>query len=157
MPIAPPQGINIDEDMKRKIKARALAIFRAAAKESGRNPSIAEAMVDPDIELVLARIDGEEMVTRRDDFFDERSRLGPARVVELDVICPKGELLNITADEAFEYGFIDGIADTRADLLTNILGVDEENTVIVTPSWSEGLVDFLQSIHWLLLIGGLVF
>jgi len=157
LPIAPPQGINIDEDMKRKIKARALAIFRAAAKESGRNPSIAEAMVDPDIELVLARIDGEEMVTRRDDFFDERSRLGPARVVELDVICPKGELLNITADEAFEYGFIDGIADTRADLLTNILGVDEENTVIVTPTWSEGLVDFLQSIHWLLLIGGLVF
>jgi len=157
LPIAPPQGLDIGEDMKRKIKARALAIFRAAAKEAGRNPSIAEAMVDADIELVLARIDGEETVIRRDDFFDERSRLGPARTVELDVICPKGELLNITASEAFEYGFTDGIAESRTDLLTNILGVNEADTIVVTRTWSEALVDFLQSIHWLLLIGGLVF
>ena len=157
LPITPPQGINIDEDMMRKVKARALAIFRAAAKEAGRNPAIAEAMVDPDIELVLARIDSEESVIRRDDFFDERSRLGPARVVEVDVICPKGELLNITAEEAFEYGFSDGIAETRADLTANVLGVDEQNVTVVTATWSEGLVDFLQSIHWLLLIGGLVF
>ncbi len=157
IPIAPPKDLNIDEDMKRKIKARALAIFRAAAKEAGRNAAIAEAMVDADIELVLARIDGEESVMQRDDFFDERSRLGPARVLEIDVICPKGELLNIDADEALEFRFIDGIVETRADLLTNYLGVEEKNVIVITRTWSEGLVDFLQSIHWLLLIGGLVF
>lgn len=157
IPIAPPQGIGIPDDLKRKIKARALAIFRAAAKEAGRNPAIAESMVDPDIELVLARIDGEETVIRRDDFFDERSRLGPARAVEVDVICAKGDLLNIDADQALELRFIDGIVESRTDLYENILGVDEKTVVVVMRTWSEGLVDFLQSIHWLLLIGGLVF
>jgi len=144
-------------DANRKIKARALAIFRATAGETGRNIYIAQAMVDPDIELVLARLDGKETITTREKFIDERTRLGPARAVELEVICPKGELLNITAQEALDLGFIDGIPKSRADLLANYLKIDEKDVAVVTRSWSEGLVDFIDSIHWLLLVAGLVF
>jgi len=148
--------IPINEDLERKIKARAQAIFRATANENGRNIYIAEAMVDPDIELVLARIDGQESVLTRDKYIDERTRVGPGRALEIDVICEKGDLLNITAQEAFDVGFIDGIPESRADLIENFLDLEVENVTIVSRTWSEGLVDFIQSFSWLLLVAGLV-
>ena len=73
-------------------------------------------MVDADIELLLVRIDGEEKLLTREDFDDERSSLGPARVVEVDVVCPKGDLLNITAQEAFDFGFSDGTPESLVPL-----------------------------------------
>ncbi len=147
----------IDEDMERKIMARFLAVFRATARERGRNVYVAEAMVDPDIELVLARINGEEQIMTREKFMDERESLGESRAVEIDVICQKGELLNITSQEALDIGFIDGIPESKNDLFTGYLGVSKEEVVVIQRTWSEGLVDFLESIHWLLLVAGLVF
>jgi membrane-bound serine protease (ClpP class) len=152
-----PEPMPINEDLERKIKARFLAIFRATAFENGRNTSIAEAMVDADIELVKARIDGEEAILTREKFIDERTRLGAARAVELDVICESGNLLNITAQEAFDLGFIDGIPKSRSELFTSYLQLDEKDVVTIGRTWSENLVDFIKSISWLLLVAGLVF
>ncbi len=157
IPFGQPGMPLVDPDMMNKVKSRTLAIFRATATEAGRNPHVAEAMVDPDIELVLARINDEERVTTREKFIDEQARLGKAAVEELDVICEADDLLNITADEALAIGFIDGIFQSRSELITGFLEVPKENVVIISRTWSEGLVDFIDSIHWLLLVAGLVF
>lgn len=154
-PISAPMPVN--EDLDNKIMSRALAVFRATARETGRNEHLAQAMVDPDMEIVLARIDDEERITTRKKLISEEARLGSSRVKDVTVICEKGDLLNMTAQEALDLGFIDGIPKTRKDLYENFLEIDEKNVTVIESTWSEGLVDFLESIHWLLLVAGLVF
>ena len=154
---AAPIPVPLNEDLDRKIMSRALAVFRATARETDRNEYLAQAMVDPDMEVVLARIDDDEVITTRRKLIAEQSRLGASRVKDVTVICEKGDLLNMTAQESLDLGFIDGIPTSRTDLFENFLEIDERNVDIVQPTWSEGLVDFLESIHWLLLVAGLVF
>jgi membrane-bound serine protease (ClpP class) len=156
MPLLPGIQDNSQDDMMNKIKSRARAVFRATAIETGRNEAIAEAMVDPDVELVLALVEDEEKVLKRQDYNDLRARLGDNKVIEYSIVCAKGELLNMTAREALEWGFIDGIPETRDEMLESFLGIDKDQLFLVKPSWSEKLVDFLQSIHFLLLIAGLI-
>lgn len=144
------------EDMMNKVKSRARAIFRATAIETDRNPDIAEAMVDPDLELVLALIDGEEKVMTRQHFTETLEREGKNKVEEYSIICASGDLLNMTAREALDWGFIDGIPNTRDEFFREFLGILPENVYTVTPSWSEKLVHFIESIHFLLLIAGVI-
>lgn len=157
LPIAPflPQQQG-QEDMTKKIKSRARAVFRTTAYETGRNEHIAEAMVDPDIELVLALVEDEEQILPRSKLNEERSRLGDSKVIEMSIVCPKGDLLNMTAREALEWGFIEGIPETREELLREFLKIDPANLYVIKPSWSESLVTFLDHINFLLLIAGLI-
>jgi membrane-bound serine protease (ClpP class) len=62
----------------------------------------------------------------------------------------------MTAREALEWGFIDGIPEDREELLEHFLGVAPDQLWIVKRSWSEELVNFLESIQFLLLIAGLL-
>jgi membrane-bound serine protease (ClpP class) len=156
LPLLPGIQDTSQDDMMNKIKSRARAVFRATAIETGRNEAIAEAMVDADIELVLALVEEEEKVIKRQDYNDLRSRLGENKVIEYSIVCAKGELLNMTSREALEWGFIDGIPESMDEMLESFLGIDKDQLFMVKPSWSEKLVDFLESIHFLLLIAGLI-
>ncbi|MBU0754792.1 MAG: hypothetical protein KJ645_06600 [Planctomycetes bacterium] len=156
LPLLPDLQNQGQDDMMLKIKSRARAVFRATAIETGRNSDIAEAMVDPDIELVLALVDGEEQVLNRKKLEELESRPGGSRVMEYSIISAKGELLNMTAREALDWGFIDGIPDSREEMLESFLGIEKDRLYIVEKSWSENLVDGLESIHFLLLIAGLI-
>ncbi len=162
-PLAPlipmlPKDLGQDqEDMMRKVKSSVRAKFRATAVETGRNPDIAEAMVDPDIELVSVLVENEieqKIMTRR-RFNETVSRLGQDKVEEFSLVSAKGELLNMTAREAKEWKFIDGIRESREELLSS-LGIEPGQLQVVGPSWSEQLVSFIESIYLLLLIAGLV-
>jgi len=156
-PLAPmlpmPQG---QEDMMKKIKSSTRAIFKATAIEGGRNSDIAEAMVDPDIELVLAKVDNEIKVITRIDYHREMKRLGESKVEEIEIVCPHGNLLNMTARDAMDWGFIDGIPNSREELLTEFLDIPSENLSVIEPSWSENMVRHLESYTFILLIAGLI-
>lgn len=153
-PLLPP-GTG-QEDMTKKIKARVRAVFRATAIETDRNSDLAEAMVDADIELLMVTVDGEERIMTRQKFLDEQHRLGKNKVAEMSTICPKGELLNMTAREAMDWGFIEGIPESREELLEEFLEINTDDLLIVKQSWSEILADQIESIHILLLIVGLI-
>lgn len=155
-PMIPGIDNESQKDMMLKIKSRARAIFRATAIETGRNSDIAEAMVDPDIELVLALVEDKEQVLMRPKLEDLKSQLGENKVMELSIVSGHGDLLNMTAREGLEWGFIDGIPETRDVLLSEFLGVDPAQLHVIERSWSESLVDFLESIHYILLIVGII-
>ncbi len=83
---------------------------RATAERNGRNPDIAEAMVDKSKTLVLS--DGEaEALTRAE--LAQRREAGK----EVTVLSPRGELLTLTTDEALDLGFVELKADSLDDLL----------------------------------------
>ncbi|MEW6747703.1 MAG: NfeD family protein [Planctomycetota bacterium] len=127
--------------------------FRRQAEAQGRNPAIAEAMVDDRIELVLVEKNGEPEVMRRSDFANLEDSAN-ARLIE--VVCESGELLNLTANEALRYRFIDGIVETRAELASH-LEIPEQNLIELSPTWSEGLAEFLDQIGLVLFFLGCLF
>ncbi|MFH2002770.1 MAG: NfeD family protein [Planctomycetota bacterium] len=155
-PLIPGIDNESQKDMMLKVKSRARAIFRATAIETNRNSDIAEAMVDPDIELVLALVEDQEQIVTRQKLMDLKSQLGENKVLELSIVSGHGDLLNMTAREGLEWGFIDGIPESRETLLTEFLGIDLDELYIVDVSWSESLVNFLESIHYILLIIGVI-
>ena len=84
--------------------------IRATAERNGRNPDIAEAMVDKNKVLVLG--DGPaEALTRREHA--ERREAGE----QFTILSPRGELLTLTTDEAMDLGFVEQRADDLAELL----------------------------------------
>ena len=83
----------------------------STAERQGHNSHIAVAMVDK--KRILVRLaDGEILSYRADVYEDERQR-----GVKMDVISSEGELLTLTTDQALEYGFANGRADTIEELL----------------------------------------
>lgn len=99
------------EEMGEKIISFIRGKIRATAERNGRNPDIAEAMVDK--KKVLARVDE-----------DSIQALMPSEVSELkgngqkvEVICPEGELLTLTTSEALDLGFIELKAESFAEIL----------------------------------------
>lgn len=57
---------------------------------------------------------------------------------------PKGELLTLTASEALEVGYADGIVQNRAELL-QILGYTEGNVQSVEKTFAEKLAEFITN------------
>lgn len=86
--------------------------FRATAERRGRNPQVAEAMVDP--------------------------------VVEIEGLIEEGRLLTLTATEALEWGYAEGIVDDRQALLDE-LGLAGATVEETSPGLAEDLVRFLTS------------
>jgi membrane-bound serine protease (ClpP class) len=93
-----------------KIVSAVRTTFKATAEARGRDPRVAEAMVDPDV-----AIDG--LVTR-------------------------GELLTLTTTEATDWGYNDGVAANRADVLA-AAGLATAPIVETEPSLAERFVRFI--------------
>ena len=117
------------EELSEKAVSYIRGKIRATAERGGRNPDIAAAMVDK--RLYLVRLMDGEIITLREEEYNERKEVGEA----MDIIAaggPEGELLTLTTEEALEYNLADGEADTVKDLLGlyQIVEVDGERKVL---------------------------
>ena len=98
------------ETATEKIVSAVRTTFKATAEARGRDPRVAEAMVDPDVV-----IDG--LVTR-------------------------GELLTLTTTEATDWGYNDGVAANRAEVLA-AAGLANAPVIETEPSLAERFVRFI--------------
>lgn len=92
-----------------KIQSVWRAVCRHAAEIGGHNPLLAEAMVDPDLQLRVVHKNGTKTV-------EQCMELEPKDFSEGRVVSTKGKLLTLTAKEAVDCGLAAGIAARRADL-----------------------------------------
>jgi membrane-bound serine protease (ClpP class) len=113
------------ETASEKVVSAVRTTFKATAEARGRDPLVAEAMVDPDV-----AIDG--LVTR-------------------------GSLLTLTTAEATAWGYADGVANSRAELLRAV-GLAQAPLVETEPSLAERVVRFITdpAVASLLIILGLL-
>jgi membrane-bound serine protease (ClpP class) len=73
-----------------------------------------------------------------------------------------GKTLTLTADEAVQWGYCDGIAGSVEEVITDHLGIREYRLISYQPSWLDNVRGFLmnpvlQSLLILLIIGGIYF
>lgn len=127
---------------------RSVAQKRVARGARGFEESfiaLAEAMTDPDVVVVHVEVDGEVVFVRQtklNAFTREMEKEG--RTVDVfDPVIQEGKLLTMTTKEAMEeYKFIDGVVDSREDLLS-VLGVDITPMMAPEVSWPEEIARFI--------------
>jgi membrane-bound serine protease (ClpP class) len=110
MGAATPVDGSTGETATEKIVSAVRTTFKATAEARGRDPQVAEAMVDPDVAI-------EGLVTR-------------------------GELLTLTTTEATAWGYNDGVADNRAEVLA-AAGLANAPVIETEPSLAERFVRFI--------------
>jgi membrane-bound serine protease (ClpP class) len=131
---------------------------RAVAERTNRPALLAAAMVDADIEVLEVLVDGERRFVSRQEWdrIQEKSyEEGFDAVVERTVI-EKGKLLSLSAQQAKDFGFVDGLAGKRSEVL-EAEGLEGAEVVVISLSWSQNLANFLTLplISILLLIIGI--
>lgn len=139
-----------------KMQSELRGHFRAKAQRTGRNPAIAEAMVDQKIVVYEIEIDGLRDYVSEKEYREKIEMHGPERVHRIREICSVNELLNLTATEAYELQFIDGLVEDQAGVL-RLMGFENAPVIELVPSWSERLAELIQRFWWLFLVGGLLF
>lgn len=95
-----------------KVVSAVRSVFRATAEQRDRDPRVAEAMVDP--------------------------------AIEVEGLVGSGELLTLTAPEALERGFADGVT-ADLDAVLEVVGLSDRPVVETDPSLAEGLVRFITN------------
>lgn len=142
-----------DDAVEEKLSSALRAEFRGIANERGRPGLVAEAMVDPNVEVRQVRVEGEILLVSNKEWNDLRERGDDVELIK--TICAKGELLNVTTREGVQLGLVDGVAEDLDELAQKI-GVDTSNVLHLEVSRSEELSSLLYGIGPLLLIlGGL--
>lgn len=142
-------GNQIDEDIMEKMMSDARQKFKS---RGGLHPregidALAAAMVDPRVEVLLVEYKGEVRPMSREEFSDKEKNREDVRFVK--TIDPPDRLLNLTADEAFEYGLSDGIVVDRTELL-QALGIPDARIEELRVSWSETFFATIGSYSWIL-------
>jgi len=122
--------------------------FRALAEQKGHSTVLAEAMVDPRIQIVEAKIDGERTFMLQEDFdaakkTAEESR-GRKKAELVKVVCQKDQMLDLTSREAEGYGLA-AMAGGRDDFLKKAFGEARVEIVETEPSSWEKIARFLSS------------
>ena len=115
--------------------------IRSTAERQGRNPDIAEAMVDK--RLILVRLENGDIIKLRpEEYFNEQDA-----GTRMQVLCAEGELLTLTTRQALEYGFVDTQAENLSELLAQyqIVEIDEnyrddENDVVMIALTEDGIL-----------------
>lgn len=155
--IAGPEGIQAlpeEGGVREKQTSFLRAQFASMAEKRGRPPSLAQAMVDADVEVRRVEIDGEARLVTGDEW--DALRQTSAEHEMLEMIVPRGKLLNLTAKRAIELGLADGIADTLPAVLAKV-GIDADAvTPVLLRSRSEDAVAWIQRLAPLLLLGAIV-
>jgi len=154
------QGKDEIEAADEKILSFVRAEFRARAGKRDRNTAIAEAMVDPNIEVVEIKVGPDRQFVTREEFEslanEARMEADKPEVAMVGVVSPKGSVLTLTAKKAEDYKFIDGIAETLEDVKKEL---DLVGVAVVEwePNWSEELARFITHpvIRSILLLVGL--
>ena len=145
-----------DGDLREKQYSHLRSEFRGWAEAHGYPPALAEAMVDPEVEVLkIYAAGGEVRYVTATEFENLRSQPG-AEVTRLATIVPAGELLNMTGAEAVDLGFADGVRDSLDEVVSK-LGLADAPVVSFVPMRSEELATTLDGLRVLLLIGALLF
>lgn len=130
------------------------AQFKSTAEKKGYPPNLAMAMVDKDMEVIEAYIDGQrEFLTS-----DEIQQLAKTKEVkEGKTVSAAGKLLNLTAMDALEYGMATAIQDDRSQVPA-LFGITKPAFKEATPTWSESLVMYITSpvVAGILILAGLI-
>ena len=134
-----------------KVRSVVRAQFRAIAEERGRDPALAEAMVDPDVAVYEIRGErGREFVTGQ-EWND--LRLGTEVPELVGTIVREGELLNVTGPEAVRLGLADGLSENLAELLS-VIGCTGCTAETLERRPSEDALGMLSRLTPLLLLAG---
>lgn len=151
------QGVEMDEKIQEKMISYVRTKFGARAEVTGISPVIAEAMVDPDIEVLEVEVDGQRRLVSSTEFQNLVQRHGAHRVVQLGVICEKGKLLALRATQARELGLARGLFDRQALVVAHVWPGEHE-ILDFAPTWSEHLAAWLTSpgVQMLLFLVGIV-
>jgi membrane-bound serine protease (ClpP class) len=109
---ATPVDAGSGDTASEKIVSAVRSTFRTTAEARGRDPRVAEAMVDPD--------------------------------VAIDGLVERGKLLTLTTTDALAWGYADGVAATRTEVL-QAAGLGGAPIVETSPSFAEEAVRFLTN------------
>src|SRR5262245_51224977 len=103
-----------DPEVREKISSALRAEFRGVAEKHGRSGLLAEAMVDPDVEVLeITEENGSTRLVSAQELDDIRQN---GKQPEYRAIVPKGQLLNATGSEAVALGLADGLVEKLEDL-----------------------------------------
>lgn len=141
--------------VREKLDSRVRSEFRAAAQQGGRSGALAEAMVDADLVVRLAELDGEEVVLDENEWSDARVLGKDPRLVR--TLAAQGELVNLTAQEAIALGMADGVADDLAEVLLRSGLPADTPVTFLERSNSEDLLALLATLTPFLIGLGLLF
>ena len=142
-----------DETLRAKVVSALRSSFRAWAEAHGRPPSLAEAMVDREVGVREAKVDGVPRLMTQVEYDDARMRGDALELVR--TIVPTGELLSLSGSQAVELGLADGLASTLAEVLDRI-GVPGARVESLARTRSDALAGLLDGIKYLLLVAGLL-
>ncbi|MDR2177591.1 MAG: nodulation protein NfeD [Treponema sp.] len=131
----------------------------AALAERNNHPvEIARAMVDYDVELWEATVDGETRIftAQELELLEKEAGTEGAKPERRTLVSPKGKLLSLTSGEARRYGLARGLADDRDGLLAAIGAAPP--AVESVPGAADEVISLLTSapVQALLIILGLV-
>jgi membrane-bound serine protease (ClpP class) len=146
--------VSEDQAVREKLTSALRSEFRGWAEDHGRPGLLAEAMVDPEVEVRQIRRDGELVLVSRNEWEDIRTLGQPGELVR--TICAEGELLNLTGSEALALGLADGVAETLDDVLDKS-GMSGRTPTFVERASSDDMAALLDQLWPLLLIGALLF
>lgn len=145
------QAIPEEGGLREKISSSMRAEFRAMAEKHGRPGLLAEAMVDPEIQVRRVEIDGVPTFITGEDW---EVRQNNGQRLTYEIVSSRGELVTLTSSEALEYGFADSIADDEATLIAQ-LGLSGATAHRLVPRQSEELLGRLNELGFFLLALGL--
>lgn len=129
-----PKGVVAAEE---KFASSYRAWVRAWAEEHGKDPLLAQAMIDFETAVIRVKIDGVEELISGQQWNDLNARgEAPERI---STVVSSSQLLTVTGAEAIEYGFADALAETVDEVLA------KEGMSGAT--WEE--LDFSRSEEWL--------
>lgn len=145
--------VSEDEDVREKLSSALRAEFRGVAEKRGRSGLLAEAMVDPEVEVLEVATEGGDRLVSRTELDDLNQRGERHEIVR--TVVARGELFNATGSEAVTLGLADGLAES-VDELAAKLGLAGVLPTEVRRARSEDLAAWLHTLSPLFLIAGFV-
>ncbi|MGM0568335.1 MAG: NfeD family protein [Elusimicrobiota bacterium] len=128
------------EELSEKYVSALRAKFQSLAEQNNYPAAIAVAMVDKDVEVREAKVEGK---TRYLTHQQMENLINSGRDVSPgNLIIEKGKLLNLSFRDAESYSFSSGTEENLKEFLYSSMGSDIE-LIETSPNWSERLAFFL--------------
>jgi len=143
-----------EEGAREKVLSFLRSQFASMAERYGRPPSLAEAMVDADVEVYQVRVDNELRLFDGEQFFVLRDSGKPYELVA--TIKAKGKILNLTAKQAVEMRLADGLASSMEEVLERLDLEPANVTPMIERSASDRAVVWIEKLTPLLILAALV-
>ena len=142
---AEPKAIGItnqDELTDEKALSAIRAKFKALAEENNHPVNLALAMVDKDYQVEQVKIKDSIKILTSEELEEIKQQYKPKDIQIIKTISQKGKLLNLTANEAKEFGLACEILNNHKSVI-EYLGLGKQSVIKAQPTWSEVLVRFL--------------